>query len=162
MGPTPTYTKLWVRKSATPDWAHRVGSSSGLITVVAMTLLNYLMHLNIVVRNVAKQWLFWIIVFFFHFQNLCWYISSTWCCGNMSITLLSIKLFIISRQLSVTLSLHYWNLLAFAYFHRNSNTFKSVEEKVGSAYTNVKVNYRFSLVIVCWRDFTCPSPMSWR
>ena len=37
--PIPTYPKQKDRKSATTDWAHHVGSSSGLITIVVMTLL---------------------------------------------------------------------------------------------------------------------------
>ena len=37
--PIHTYHKLGGRKPATTDWAYRVGSSSGLITIVVMTLL---------------------------------------------------------------------------------------------------------------------------
>ena len=36
--PIPTYPKLRGHKSATTDWAHHVGWSSGLITIVVMTL----------------------------------------------------------------------------------------------------------------------------
>ena len=37
--PNPTSTKPRSRKSATTDCAHHVGSSSGLITIVVMTVL---------------------------------------------------------------------------------------------------------------------------
>ena len=53
----PTYPKQRGRKSAITDWAHYVGSSSGLTTIVVMTLFQSVIGTGNFTQNTGFDWL---------------------------------------------------------------------------------------------------------